>query len=43
MTSIQIIVHEKLKAVQCFCSFIGQNHQCEKTVNGKVTFHKEEY
>ena len=30
MTSIQIIFHEKLKAIQCFCGFIGRNHQCEK-------------
>ena len=38
MTSIQIIFHEKLKAIQCFSGFSGRNHQCEKTVNGKVTF-----
>ena len=38
MTSIQIIFYEKLNAIQCFCGFIGRNHQCEKTVNGKVTF-----
>ena len=45
MTTIQIIFHEKLKAIQCFCGFIGRNHQCEKTVNGKVTFRNclEEY
>ena len=38
MTSIQIIFYEKLNAIQCFRGFIGRNHQCEKTVNGKVTF-----
>ena len=45
MTSIQIIFHEKLKAIQCFCGFIGRNHQCGKAVNGKVTFRNclEEY
>ena len=31
MTSIQIIIHEKLHAIQCFCGFVGRNHQCEKT------------
>ena len=23
MTSIQIIIHEKLNAIQCFCGFVG--------------------
>ena len=38
MTSIQIIIHEKLHAIQCFCGFIGRNHQCEKTIQGKMIF-----
>ena len=38
MTSIQIIFHEKLNAIQCYCGFIGKNHQCEKTIQGKIIF-----
>ena len=38
MTSIQIIVHEKLNAIQCFCGFVARNHQCEKTIQGKIIF-----
>ena len=38
MTSIQIIVHKKLKAIQCFCGFVGVNHQCEKKIDGKIIF-----
>lgn len=38
MTSFQIIFHEKLKAIQCFCGFTGINAQCQKTVQGKVIF-----
>ena len=30
MTSIQIIIHEKLNAIQCFCGFVGRNHKFEK-------------
>ena len=38
MTSIQIIIHEKLNAIQCFCGFIGRNHQFEKTIQGEIIF-----
>ena len=38
MTSIQIIIHEKLNAIQCFCGFVGKNHQCENTIKGKIIF-----
>ena len=38
MTSIQIIFHKKLNAIQCFCGFVGTNHQCEKTIQGKIIF-----
>ena len=38
MTSIQIIFHEKLNAIQYFCGFVGRNHQCEKTIQGKMIF-----
>ena len=38
MTSIQIIIHEKLNAIPCFCGFVGKNHQCEKTIHGKIIF-----
>ena len=38
MTSIQIIFHKKLNAIQCFCGFVGRNHQCEKTIQGKIIF-----
>ena len=38
MTSIQIIFHKKLNAIQCFCGFTGINHQCQKTIQGKVIF-----
>ena len=38
MTTIQIIFQKKLKVIQCFCGFTGINHQCQKTVQGKVIF-----
>ena len=38
MTSIQIIIHKKLNAIQYFGGFIGKNHQCEKTIQGKIIF-----
>ena len=38
MTSIQIIFHKKLNAIQCFCGFVSRNHQCEKTIQGKIIF-----
>ena len=38
MTSIQIIIHEKLNAIQCFCGFVGRNHECEKIIQGKIIF-----
>ena len=38
MTSIQIIIHEKLNAIQCFCSFVGKNHHCEKKFKEKLSF-----
>ena len=38
MTSIQIIIHEKLNAIQCFCGFVGKNHHCEKKIQGKIIF-----
>ena len=38
MTSIQIIFHGKLNAIQYFCGFVGRNHQCEKTIQGKMIF-----
>ena len=38
MTSIQIIFHKKVNAIQCFCGFIGRNHQCEKIIQGKIIF-----
>ena len=38
MTSIQIIIHEKLDAIQCFCGFVGGNHESEKIIQGKTIF-----
>ena len=38
MSSIQIIIHKKLNAIQRLCGFIGRNHQCEKTIQGKMIF-----
>ena len=38
MTSIQIIFYKKLNAIQCFCGFVSRNHQCEKTIQGKIIF-----
>ena len=38
VTSIQIIFHEKLNTIQCFCGFVGRNHQCEKAIQGKIIF-----
>ena len=39
MTSTQIIFHEKLNVIQCFCGFTSRNHQCQKAIQGKVIFH----
>ena len=39
MTSIQIIFHEKLNKIQCFCRYIGKKHTCSQTINGKIIFH----
>ena len=36
MTSIQIIFHEKLNKIQCFCEYIGKNHTCLQTIKGKI-------
>ena len=38
MTSIHIIFHKKLNAIQCFCGFVSKNHQGQKTIQGKVIF-----
>ena len=38
MTSVQIIIHEKLNTIQCFCGFVGKNHQCEKLFKEKLSF-----
>ena len=38
MTSIQIIFHEKLNKIQCFCEYIGKNHTCLQTIKGKIIF-----
>ena len=36
MTSIQIIIQEKLNAIQCFCGFVGRNHESEKIIQKKI-------
>ena len=38
MTSIQIIIHKKLNAIQCFCGFVGVNHECKEKIQGKIIF-----
>ena len=38
MTSTQIIFHEKLKKIQCFCSYAGKNHTCSQSIKGKIIF-----
>ena len=38
MTSIQIIIHKKLNAIQCFCGFVSVNHKCKEKIQGKIIF-----
>ena len=40
MSSIKIVFHEKLNAIQCICDFIGTTHECKEVIQRKIIFLK---
>ena len=38
MTSTQIIFHEKLNKIQCYCGYVGRNHTYTQTIKGRIIF-----